>query len=513
MDKHLFRTLLLGTERTGGLDASMQDWLQQHEINTTQSVEQALLEGLATESLTYKAAKLVPAFTGTLPTESLNETLVLCSKRSAHQLTYLLRQDHRHAILMEYLEALSKAGRRVPAAQIPVLLFKYSSSRTMHTLLKQVCGERGAWLIQNDADLAKHYAVKPLNEWETGSAGERVNLLMHLRKTNPSLAIQYIESTYNKDTANERTDFIQTLAQGLSMADEAFLEEKALNDRSKEVTKVAANLLAQLPQSAYSKRMEARLKNYMIVTSGLLSGKKLEIKLPEEFTPDMERDRINAQSKFGIIKVGEKANWLGLMVSNINPSFWNAHFKMDNTSQIIKLVMKSDYAPLLFNAFIYAAQLHRNQDWIDALCKYYVQNTSEFQKFQTVIHSSFELLDNKSFNECAIKMITDSPAKQLAQNQDLIQLLSVKNQVWTEQLTMAFIKHLQEHIAQHDNSYNLKSLLVHVAQTAPYHLASKIDLSIPNTHNNYRAWFLAVEEFQATLKLRKEIWEAAFGND
>ncbi len=93
--------------------------------------------------------------------------------------------------------------------------------------------------------------------WQTGRKSTRSLLLRKLRETDPALALGLVASTWSEESAEERAAFLKMLAAGLSMADEPFLED-SLDDRSREVRRVAAGLLARLPGSRLVQRQLER---------------------------------------------------------------------------------------------------------------------------------------------------------------------------------------------------------------------------------------------------------------
>src|SRR5262249_59366693 len=95
-------------------------------------------------------------------------------------------------------------------------------------------------------------------------------------------------------------------ATGLSLDDEPLLEV-ALDDRRKEVRIAAVELLAQLPDSAYARRMAERCTACVRVTGG-----RVEVTPPAACDKGMRRDGISPRPPAGI---GERAWWLEELVT------------------------------------------------------------------------------------------------------------------------------------------------------------------------------------------------------
>ncbi len=91
--------------------------------------------------------------------------------------------------------------------------------------IKNTIGERGKWLIEQNEDW--HFLIGKSNQvdWEEGTKNERIVLLHHLRKTQPDEALENIESTWDEDDWQHRVEYLKTLEDNLSLADEPFLEK------------------------------------------------------------------------------------------------------------------------------------------------------------------------------------------------------------------------------------------------------------------------------------------------
>ena len=137
--------------------------------------------------------------------------------------------------------------------------FKHDLADALRTIL----GVRGRWLAAKNPKWRKyagvHESAEPASVWETGTLHERLAALVSLRGTDPGRARELVASTFAADSADQRAKFVGEFARGLSMEDEPFLEA-ALDDRSKEVRRQAAELLRSLPESRLCLRMIERAR-------------------------------------------------------------------------------------------------------------------------------------------------------------------------------------------------------------------------------------------------------------
>ncbi|MFN9856892.1 MAG: DUF5691 domain-containing protein, partial [Pseudanabaena sp.] len=118
---------------------------------------------------------------------------------------------------------------------------------------------RGQWLAVQNPEW-NYVATEDESVWETGSNAARLMWLTKLRLQEPNQARQLLESTWKQESASDRAAFLKVLGNGLSMADEPFLEA-LLDDRSKEVRRVTVDLLTCLPESRFCQRAITRVQD------------------------------------------------------------------------------------------------------------------------------------------------------------------------------------------------------------------------------------------------------------
>ena len=159
-----------------------------------------------------------------------------------------------NAILAEALTLLAEADLVLPTRLIVPLLEVAKNNRHIAAKLPAVLGARGRWLARLGDTWLRSQAVTepdPL-DWDEGTLAERVAWLRHMRTTDAAAGRELVEQT-RKEKAADRAQFVAALEEGLGPDDEELLEG-FLRDRSKEVGRTAAGLLAQLDGSAYLAR-------------------------------------------------------------------------------------------------------------------------------------------------------------------------------------------------------------------------------------------------------------------
>jgi hypothetical protein len=240
----------------------------------------------------------------------------------------------------------------VPAYVLPELLEKGRRDRSIRVHLGVLAGRRGRWL----AALAPgwdYLLEEPTGEtWELGGAADRLAHLRALRAADPARARRLLESTWEGETPDDRAEFVEVLAGGLSMDDEPFLEE-ALDDRRREVRQAAANLLTRLPGSRMSQRMAARVSACVTVTRQTIA-----VDPPKECDKAMERDGIRPKPPRGI---GERAWWLQQVIARAPLAIWGGP-----PAALLNLKIP-DWDAEVKAAWVRAAVLQKDPEWARAM--------------------------------------------------------------------------------------------------------------------------------------------------
>nr|WP_258052778.1 DUF5691 domain-containing protein [Streptomyces sp. Ru73] len=174
-------------------------------------------------------------------------------------------------LLPQWLAVAGERGYRAPAALLPALLDAARARTDLRPAALELAGPRALWLARLNDDWkfalrgiggaaaipARRDPEASRRLWEEGLFAERVALLSATRRLDPAAGLALLASTWSTERAEDRLMFLDSLREGLSSADEPFLE-KALSDRSRNVRATAAELLSALPVSALASRMAER---------------------------------------------------------------------------------------------------------------------------------------------------------------------------------------------------------------------------------------------------------------
>ncbi|WP_369183858.1 DUF5691 domain-containing protein [Streptomyces sp. Y1] len=290
-------------------------------------------------------------------------------------------------LLPQWLGTARVRGLRAPAALIPGLLDAARARSELRADAVALAGPLGRWLAEQNPDwrfvlrtATDRPAARPVGQddadaenarnahqlWHEGLFAERVTHLTLLRRSDPAAGLELLRSTWSTERAEDRLLFLDALQDGLSPADEPFLEA-ALGDRSKNVRATAAELLSTLPGSALAHRMSERALAAVRLSA---SGTHLLVTPPAECDAAMQRDGITPKSPTGR---GERAWWFGEVVAAAPLSTWPRSTGL-TPEQLLALRVgdsidetSSSWADDLREAWARAAVRQHDADWARAL--------------------------------------------------------------------------------------------------------------------------------------------------
>ena len=284
----------------------------------------------------------------------------------------------RHAnVLPEWLNEAAQRGWHVAPEYLPVLLDRARQDRSLRPRVLAAGGRRAAWLAAENAAWA-FGSVEAPELWETGNRDQRVAILRSVRASAPAEARTRLEAVWVSEPADTRGLFLTELLHGLSDEDAPFLET-VLDDRSKEVRKVAVEALARLPKSPFVERMLARATPLLRFSKGgLLSRASFDVKLPTESAPDATRDGLDSKALGQQKKLGDRAVlararcWRPCRLPH-----WTETFQQTPPA-LLKAAEKNEFAQALATGWAWAAIRQRDAAWAQALLDGPVEPLTEF---------------------------------------------------------------------------------------------------------------------------------------
>jgi hypothetical protein len=504
----LVAAALLGTERqppplapTGGaLDAVL--------AALGPAAPPAQLLGAAGAVAAYRRAGRRHAVAAAPPEPAPADPRPPCSPSADVRLAAMLAGDHAD-LLGEWLAAVATAGRRVAPSRLPDLLDLAARRADLRPAVLAAAGPRGAWLAGQNPTWASLVAGDDADDdealWQSGDRQARVALLARLRARDPAAARRLLESTWAEEPPDARAAFVGTLALGLSMADEPFLEA-GLDDRRKEVRDAAVALLLRLSDSRLVRRMAERVVPSLRFSRGLrlLPGfgvPRLDVDPPAAHDRAMGRDGVEAKAPHGQ-PLGDRAWWLRRLLAAVPPSACSAALGAA-PSDLIDAAVKSDWALALLAGWGDAAVNHRDADWAEALL------AAPHVPDETVA-GLVELLPPER-REALAERLLRAERGALRGDHPAMPVLRHCQHSWGDALARAVLARLREGIAGRDQRFGsdwpAQAALATFARRIPPTLADEAADGWPTGARFWQWWSRPVEGMAATLRFRRDMLE------
>ena len=329
----------------------------------------ASLLRVAAAASAYRRCGWMPAHTEEpLPEPCAPDLRPMCTPAAAGLLHRMTQGEH-ETLLGTWLALAARRGVRAPADKLRELLDLGRREAELRPLILAAGGTRATWLATHNEDWSYAGAgAGPdalVATWETGTGPARLAALQQLRLLDAERARVMLEQSWPQENPAERGTFVSALADGLSAADEPFLE-RALDDRRKEVRQSAAALLAMLPGSALVARMADRAKALVSLgKSGLLKRAKLDVTLPAAADAALVRDGVTPKPAAGT-GIGEKGWWLAQIIGAVPPSTWTSAWSVD-AAAVLRAADGHEWREPLVAGWLTATERHRDGVWAEAV--------------------------------------------------------------------------------------------------------------------------------------------------
>jgi hypothetical protein len=371
---------LVGTERRAFAPPSLPGALRNSlDAAREQPPETAVLSTAATLALYLRAGRTPVRLPLLERAPAAAMDLPPCSAAAGQQLALMLTGQYAEA-LPEWLDRLARAGKRVASEHLPALLELVRARTELRPAIEAVLGQRGVWLAAQNPDWAPLVDALPETPetaalaaaWETADRAARQRLLRHLRARLElrHLPVILLAATWEAESAEDRAAFVQSLADGLSLDDEDFLE-RALDDRAKSVRLAAADLLARLPGSQLAARMVERLRPLVQFERGWFKVRRFRLELPARCDAAMQRDGIEPKPRGSR---GERAWWMLQMVAAAPLGYWTRTLDAP-AAECVALASATEWRTLLVEGWSQAVARQSATDtpeaaeWAEALLK------------------------------------------------------------------------------------------------------------------------------------------------
>lgn len=210
--------------------------------------------------------------------------------------------------------------------------------------------------------------------WQIGHASARQLLFQRMRQTDSVIALKHLQHVWSTEAAQTRQTFLSVLQQGLTDADESFLQSVLEQDRSRGVREQAAQLLSQLPKSDFAQRQQHRFKQWV---SWDTKNKQPIFAEIEQIDAQMEQDGWNPKATTQY-NLGAKAQALLYFISVLPLSCWQMLPDL-NPAQWFKTLQKHDWRDAIVSGLYRAACTQKNAMWAQVLLQHPMKQTPHHQ--------------------------------------------------------------------------------------------------------------------------------------
>ena len=500
----LLATAVVGTEQRELKLATRNDELGQLLAQTNDTDREGSLLSTAAVVALYRSAGVAPPVdTQPAPEPSAPEEARRGSATSGQHLALMLDGQFRE-VLPEWLAAMNSAHLRVPEECLPPLLDHGLLEPSLRKMITPVLGYRGEWLAAQNPEWLYATPRDEKEVWETGNREERLLLLENLRSVDPEKARELLATTWSQESAKDRVAFLEKFAIGLNAGDEPFLNE-ALHDRSVEVRRAARALLAGLPSSEFSRRLQDLVTPVMSFKKPLIGKARIEVTLPNDDPIawlKANEVEIGSPPQNASHSFGPKAWYLKEVISLVPISHWSKLWAK-SPLDIIKAGDDSEWHESFILGFVTAVQRDRDPDWIEAL----VTATDPKQAPLVELVRYLPAVRLEAWSLRALNARTDG----LSDGHPALHLLLAHRSAWSDQLSRAVVSSIKLRIAKgHDNigDWQTKSALKQFARYVSPALYDELASGWPTESESWSNWAKGVDAFLSLLAFRRDMHRA-----
>jgi hypothetical protein len=518
--QQLITAAILGTEQQGVPELLTASHLSERFVQLDGAVaelgrERSLLHAAAMFTLAEKAGRKLAKFNDEFEAPSLAERKPVVSPAAIGHLRTILEMQQ--DLLPEWLLIAAALGKRVPDDCLVPVLQIAEQNESLRILAADCVGARAHWLAHFNpawSFAAGYHEAVPKDtdelqkDFDFGAIELRVQALREIRLIDAPLGLKLLRGSWKTDQAEDRSRFIAALESGLSMADEPFLEDEALNDRRKEVRQQARERLFNLPSSRLSARSKKRAfacldsepEGSAILNSVLPQVRRkvrLLINAPDSCDQAMLRDGIIPRPPDA--RMGEKAWWLAQIVEQVNPEILLRHLGMTG-EQMLEAINTSSWQLALLEGFTGAVIRYKNaelaklllgQDQIVKADHLFAMLGSNDQ--EQVLS---RLLENRGF-------LLIRPVQNYYDSEAVTMLLRMKHH-WSSNFSKVILRVLRTHLTQKNSYIFMDYILRHIAK----HLDVELWASIQESWASMANQDSPLSRMMSMLSMRKDMKDA-----
>jgi hypothetical protein len=509
LSEKLYHLAILGTTRVA-IPPQLIQKLKEWGIDPDTNPEKALLQALTFQRQWQKAGFPLPKWEYELPASELERDTEVCSLSSQQLLQKIVDETFAEA-LPEFIALLKKNGQLLPPIVLPHLFNRCLEEPPFFMTIEPVIGKCGQWLLQQNPQWHSLCLTTDSTEWLVAPFGVRQNMLLQLRKTNPRQAIDLLQSTWETERPEHRAEFLNALHEGLNPSDEAFLYS-TLADRRREVRQVAADLLVLLPNSKLALEYITFAQTCFLLEEKNKKPSLVRV-FPKELPAEWRSHGIETMGTGPLTDV-QRQSWGFQLLRRIPCRYWSDSFNASPTS-ILEAFVSATRDDNWLQAFADACQLHPNEEWSEAIVRFWIDKNIGLSWNSTANHQFLQHLSAESFNRIASQFLEKNP--QLLEDRHLITyLLSTAEHPWGDQLTLLVLRPFQRYVngslGQLLHAWHYTRILKALAYHCNPELLLQLSKDWDPTSGLWSRWQKEVEKMLEIIAFRQKI-SHCFGGD
>ena len=502
----ILQLALLGSERTH-LDPLVEESLRQYRVDPEDPLPQVILSGAAALHQVRRLRLPTRTYEDPLPEPLVEEDIQEgLSPISLQHLKQILAGSFRPA-LSEYIELLVTQRLILPPEFLPDLLDACLQDPELWQEVQPLLGQRAAWLIPQHPQWRGLAPRGDVARWPEAGFEERRLIFGSLRRQDPRRAMELLTPVWDTLSYRHKGKYLGLMEIGLSLTDEAFLEN-VLQDSRKEVRLKAADLLATIPGSELISRVFTAL--IPCFTFDAAKG-RLEVDLPKDIPEATAQDGIQPGVKKGK-HGGLKASWLFECVSRIPLDCWMKHFNWMQ-KEVIEFFDTTNRADLLLAALGNASLRFQDQKLGTELIRYLIFKNGTIPQnldWQTLVRR----IPVPEFQQLMSAFLERQPGL-LDEKHLFTRMLELGQHPWTRATSLAIINGLKQWMSESKtflwNLWHYKRLLEIAAYRVPVDLLDEIAADWPIQSPVWNQWAPDIERMLRIMRFRKEMKGALDG--
>ena len=423
---------LLGTDRSN-ISLPLQKLLAGLGTDLDQSEDKVFLDGLTQLSLIYRSARKFPA------SDHIPEKSPIAAQQTpppmevAEMLPHILHGDY-EAMFQEYLRMLAIRQWTFPPEQLPDFLNECLEQPDLWKSVEDHIGAVAHWLISKNTSWQRLKSIPEEKNWKSKFPVDRLRYYEKLRLHNPENAIGLLEKDWPQLKANTKVDFLNIIAKNTTDAEFDFVERLNVG-KSKKVKLALFNIRAQnLNSELVLKVLKAFEEKVFFTIKESKNKTKLIVKLP---TTDEAFDW-NLIAQHPEFSGGLRANYLAQFVFLLPLEYLSNHLNK-TPDEIVPLFLKNEWAQVLLEAIIYKSISTKEQDWLLAIFKNYLDHSDNPAWNKAWIDEIFSALTRESFTTLALYGMAKG-FKIIDAETPLVDLLLGYESSWPDEVSFAFFK-------------------------------------------------------------------------